>query len=175
MPSNKCSTFFPYTHIHKRMFPIQITDHWLWGAPSCRCGRCRTVAPTSGPCTRTSPGPRSVLGQSAGKPSRAEWLYLQTGVESIWMNHHKMINICLKVWAGSFTKYSICTQIYLPVFFWLLPQMHYCTWELYLISRRWLWADVTLNADRIGYGGVTFLCVSSMLKIKLLRSMATNS
>lgn len=60
----------------------QVTHHWLWGAPSCRCGRCRTVAPTSGPCTHTSPGPQSAPGQSAGRLSHAARLYLQTRREN---------------------------------------------------------------------------------------------
>lgn len=56
----------------------RVTHRWLWGAPSCRCGRCRTVAPASGPYTRTSPGPRSAPDRSGGRPSHAERLYLQT-------------------------------------------------------------------------------------------------
>lgn len=75
-----CFLFTPHTYVpssetrhHGRM-----THRWLWGAPSCRCGRCRTVAPASGPCTHTSPGPQSALDQSGGRPSHAERLYLET-------------------------------------------------------------------------------------------------
>lgn len=56
----------------------QVTHHWLWGAPSCHCGRFCTVSPASTPCTHTSPGPRSALDQSGGTPSHAERLYLET-------------------------------------------------------------------------------------------------
>lgn len=56
----------------------RVAHRWLWGAPSCRCGRCRTVAPASGPDTRTSPGPRSAPDRSGGRPSHAERLYLET-------------------------------------------------------------------------------------------------
>lgn len=56
----------------------RVTHRWLWGAPSCRCGRCRTVAPASGPDTHTSPGPRSAPDRSGGRPSHAERLYLET-------------------------------------------------------------------------------------------------
>lgn len=76
----------------------QMTHHWLWGAPSCRCGRCRTAAPASGPCTHTSPGPRSALGQSAGRPSHAERLYLQTaGREKSRINHFSTLNVSLEI------------------------------------------------------------------------------
>lgn len=56
----------------------RVTHRWLWGAPSCRCGRCRTAAPASGPYTRTSPGLRSAPDRSGGRPSHAERLYLET-------------------------------------------------------------------------------------------------
>lgn len=73
----------------------RVTHHWLWGAPSCRCGRCRTAAPASGPCTRTSPGPRSAQGQSVGRPSREERLYLQTrGMKNHRIYHRAFVFFC---------------------------------------------------------------------------------
>ena len=90
----------PHTHAHTHIprsghsLCDQVTHRWLWGAPSCRCGRCRTVAPASGPCTRTSPGPRSALGRSAGRPSHAERLYLHMkGNRKQWHRDQPLQNI----------------------------------------------------------------------------------
>lgn len=54
----------------------EIAYHWLSGAPSCRCERCGTVVPASGPCTRTSPGLQIEPSRCAGRTCHAGWFDL---------------------------------------------------------------------------------------------------
>lgn len=73
LPKNKTESY----KWHKRKIYLRSETHrWQWGAPSCRCERCDTVAPASGPCTRTSPGLPSEPSQYVEMTCHAGWLDL---------------------------------------------------------------------------------------------------
>jgi len=67
----------PYKWHEKKTDLRSETHRWLWGAPSCRCERCDTVAPASGPCTHTSPGLPNEPSQCVEMTCHAGWLDLR--------------------------------------------------------------------------------------------------
>lgn len=92
---NSCTPPLPGGNTHKPM----LTYHSPWGAPSCRCERCRTAGPaTTGLYTHTSPGPPNAPARFAEKPCHADWPDLQQDTQQGLV--HRIANMSLQgVWS----------------------------------------------------------------------------